>query len=87
MKLQWSGTDTIEFHILPQTPVGTGKKDEHYQLELPTIETLPWNDQYKINGGVCGGGGGLKPVYTILPLRIYIDRTFMPQEFSLLTQS
>ena len=37
------------------------KKDEQYQLELPTIETLPWNDQYKINDGdvcVCVGGGG-----------------------------
>ena len=57
MKRQWSGTDTIEFHILPQTSVGIGtKKDEQYQLELPTIKTLPCNDQYKINGGVCGGG-------------------------------
>ena len=62
MKRQCSGTDTIEFHILPQTPVGKGKKkDEQYQLELPTIETLPWNDQFKINGSVCvwaGEGGG-----------------------------
>ena len=46
-------TDTIEFHILPQTPVGKGtKKNEQYQLQLPTIETLRLNDQYKINGGV-----------------------------------
>ena len=30
------------------------EKDEQYQLELPTIETLPWNDQYKTNGGVGG---------------------------------
>ena len=36
------------------------KKDEQYQLELPASETLPWNDQYKINGGMWGlvGGGG-----------------------------
>ena len=24
MKKQWSGTDTIEFHILPQAPTGKG---------------------------------------------------------------
>ena len=37
------------------------KTNEEYQLELPTIETLPWNDQYEIIVGgvvcVCGGGG------------------------------
>ena len=65
MKRQWSETDTNEFHILPQTPVGIGTKtDEQYQLELPTIETLSWKDQYKINGGGGEGGamgGGLNP--------------------------
>ena len=30
------------------------QKDEQYQLELPTIETLSWNDQYKINGEIGG---------------------------------
>ena len=65
-KRQWSGTDTTEFQILysyPRRQSGKEQKDEKYQLELPTIETLPWNDQYKINGGsgvcgVCVGGGG-----------------------------
>ena len=46
--------DTIEFHILPHTLVGKGQKDEQHQLQLPTIKTLRWNDQYKINGGVGG---------------------------------
>ena len=60
------------FTFYPRHKSGKEQKDEQYQLELPTIETLPWNDQYKINGGE-----GVKPVYTILPLRIYTDRTFM----------
>ena len=59
----------------PRHQSGKEQKDDLYQLELPTIETLPWKDQYKINGGA----GGLKL------LRIYTDRTFMPREFSLLT--
>ena len=66
---------------------GKEQKDEQYQLESPTMETLPSNDQYKINGGGVCGGGVLKPVYTILPLRIYTDRTFMPRVFSLLARS
>ena len=61
----------------PRHQSGKEQKDEQYQLELLTIETLPWNDQYRINGR------GLKPVYTILPLRIYTDRTFMQRDFSL----
>ena len=36
----------------PRHQSGKEQKDEQYQFELPTIETLPWNDQYKINGGV-----------------------------------
>ena len=50
-------------HPTPDTSRDRYIKDEQYQFELPTIETLPWNDQYKINGGggVCGGGGGLNP--------------------------
>ena len=52
-------------HPTPDTSRDRYKKDEQYQLELPTIETLPWNDQYKINGGggvcVCVGGGVLNP--------------------------
>ena len=34
----------------PRHQSGKERKDE--QLELPTNETLPWNDQHKINGGV-----------------------------------
>ena len=43
----------------PDTSRGKEQKDEKYQLELPTVETLPWNYmyQYKINGRV----GGLTP--------------------------
>ena len=37
---------------------GKEQKDEQYQLELPTTETLPWNEQYKIIGGGRGGAGG-----------------------------
>ena len=43
-------------HPTPDTSRDRYKKEEQYQLELPTTETLPWNNQYKINGG--GGGGG-----------------------------
>ena len=61
-------------HPTPDASRERYKKDEQYQSELPTIETLPWNEQYKINGGVCvWGGGGLKPMYTTLPLRICMN--------------
>ena len=36
----------------PRQKSGKEQKDEQYQLELPTIETLSWNGRYKINGGV-----------------------------------
>ena len=39
------------FTFYPRHQSGKEQKDEQYQLELPTIETLPWNDQYTINGG------------------------------------
>ena len=46
--------------------------------ELIQSEILPWNDQYKINGG--------RGAYTRVhnpALRIYTDRTLMPWDFSL----
>ena len=42
------------FTSYPRYQSGKEEKDEQYQLELATIEILPWNDQYKINGGVRG---------------------------------
>ena len=47
-------------HPTPETSRERYKIDEQYQLELPTIETLPSNDQYKIMAVavcVCVGGG------------------------------
>ena len=41
----------------PRHQSGKEQTDEQYQLELPTIETMLSNDQYKINDGVCVGGG------------------------------
>ena len=50
-------------HPTPDASRERYKKDEQNKLELPIIETLPWNDQYESNGGcvcvsVCVWGGG-----------------------------
>ena len=84
-KSGWKGNDQEPIQSnstsYPRHQSEKEQKDEQYQLELPEIETQPWNDHYKINGGV--GGGGLKSVYRFLPLRIYAGRTFMSRDFSL----
>ena len=47
MKRQWSGTDTIEIHILPQTPYGKRtktvktKSSKTAQAEIKEVSSFP----------------------------------------------
>ena len=67
MESQWSGTDTIKFHILSQTPVRKGTKRQTIPIRITYNWNTALNHQYKIiNGCVCvcvGGGGALTRVH------------------------
>ena len=55
LKVDKKAMTRYRYNRIPHPTTDTSReeqKDEQYQLELPATETLSWNDQYNINGGV-----------------------------------